>query len=93
MGPDGNVHLLWNHTANNEASIFNIVLGTSFTSQAYGPYANWQATQIAVDGNNNTRLLWTDTSHYEASLWNITNAGAQTNETFGPYSGCYGITR
>lgn len=88
VGPDGHVHLLWNQTSDNEISIFNIILGSSFTAQACDHFAGWDGQQVAQDATNNTWVLWVSTPAADkAVVWKMSSSGALTSNTFGPYVG------
>jgi len=87
----GHVHVLWNHTPDSEASIFNVVLGSSFTSQAYGPFNGWQAQHLAVGSDNLARMLWDNTSTKQASVFTVASDGSVTSSAYGPISGWQAI--
>ena len=91
VGPDGVVHLLWDHPSG-RAALWALDAGGGFTvTGGYGPYAEgtpdnrWRADGLAVAPDGTCRLLWNDAAG-RAALWAVDEAGLfAVLGGYGPY--------
>ena len=92
VGPDGVVHLLWNHPSG-RAALWALGAGGGFAiTGGYGPYTEgspdneWRADGLAVAPDSTCRLLWNDTAG-RAAVWAVDEAGAfDVLGGYGPYA-------
>jgi len=86
-----NIDLLWSGPGNS-AAIWTVAPYSgsgkvSYTTKSYGPFAGWQAEQIAVDSNGATYILWSNSGGSQASIWTIPSGGSPSSQLYNQSAG------
>ncbi len=81
-------HLLWNHAANGQASLWTLDnTGALSADTEYGPFAGWTVLGLAEAPGGEVHLLWNHTADGQVSVWNVNADGTYGSHQYGPYPG------